>query len=294
MYNHPLSFGVKTAPQNTTYEAMRRVWLAADETPELEHAWLFDHFIPLGPDPTGPQLEGWTLLSAYAAQTQRIRVGLMVMGNTYRHPAVVANIGATLDVISNGRLDFGIGAGWNELEHDMYGIPLYKPGERIRRLGEACEVIRLLWTQTVANFDGKYYQLHDARCEPKPIQKPYPPFVIGGSGEQLTLRVVAKYADVWNFVGGSVEEFIHKCEVLDTYCGEIGRDPAAIRRSIQHRVDYANLAASRETLRPYIASGASHLILNLVYPYPDDIVPRLVSEIVRPLLDEQPATAAAS
>lgn len=294
MYNHPLSFGVKTAPQNTTYEAMRRVWLAADETPELEHAWLFDHFIPLGPDPTGPQLEGWTLLAAYAAQTQRIRVGLMVMGNTYRHPAIVANMGATVDVVSNGRLDFGIGASWNETEHDMYGIPLYKPGERIRRLGEACEVIRLLWTETVANFDGKYYQLHDARCEPKPIQKPYPPFVIGGSGEQLTLRVVAKYADVWNFVGGSVEEFIHKCEVLDSYCREINRDPAAIRRSIQHRVDYANLAASRDTLRPYIAAGASHLILNLVYPYPDDIVPRLVSEIVRPLLAEQPTKAAAS
>lgn len=291
---HPLSFGVKTAPQHTTYEAMRRVWLAADETPELEHAWLFDHFIPLGSDPTGPQLEGWTLLAAYAAQTQRIRVGLMVMGNTYRHPAIVANMGATVDVISNGRLDFGIGASWNETEHDMYGIPLYKPGERIRRLGEACELIRLLWTEPVANFDGRYYQLHDARCEPKPIQKPYPPFVIGGSGEQLTLRVVAKYADVWNFVGGSVEEFIHKSEVLDSYCREINRDPAAIRRSIQHRVDYANLAASRETLRPYIAAGASHLILNLVYPYPDDIVPRLVSEIVRPLLDEQPTTAAAS
>lgn len=291
---HPLSFGVKTAPQHTTYEAMRRVWLAADETPELEHAWLFDHFIPLGSDPTGPQLEGWTLLAAYAAQTQRIRVGLMVMGNTYRHPAIVANMGATVDVISNGRLDFGIGASWNETEHDMYGIPLYKPGERIRRLGEACELIRLLWTEPVANFDGRYYQLHDARCEPKPIQKPYPPFVIGGSGEQLTLRVVAKYADVWNFVGGSVEEFIHKSEVLDSYCREINRDPAAIRRSIQHRVDYANLAASRGTLRPYIAAGASHLILNLVYPYPDDIVPRLVSEIVRPLLDEQPTTAAAS
>jgi F420-dependent oxidoreductase-like protein len=289
---HPLSFGVKTAPQNTTYEAMRCVWLAADETPELEHAWLFDHFIPLGPDPTGPQLEGWTLLAAYAAQTRRIRVGLMVMGNTYRHPAIVANMGATVDVISNGRLDFGIGASWNETEHEMYGIPLYKPGERIRRLGEACELIRLLWTQPLTTFEGRYYQLHDARCEPKPIQKPYPPFVIGGSGEQLTLRVVARHADVWNFSGGSVEDFIHKSELLDTYCGEIQRDPAAIRRSIQQRVDYADLAATRQVLRPYIAAGASHLILNLSYPYPGDIIPRLVSEIVRPLLDEQRGTGA--
>jgi F420-dependent oxidoreductase-like protein len=294
MSSSRLSFGVKTAPQNTTYEAMERVWRAADETPEFEHAWLFDHFIPLGPDPTGPQLEGWTLLAAYAALTKRIRIGLMVMGNTYRHPAIVANMGATVDVISNGRLDFGIGASWNEMEHEMYGIPLYKPGERIRRLGEACELIRLLWTQTLTTFDGKYYQLHDARCEPKPIQKPYPPFVIGGSGEQLTLRVVAKYADVWNFSGGAVDVFTHKSELLDTYCGEIGRDPAAIRRSIQQRVDYADLGATREALRPYIAAGASHLILNLTYPYPDDIVPRMVSEIVRPLLDEYPRASASA
>ena len=182
-----LRFGIKTAQQFTSYDDILRVWLEADNIPIIEHAWAFDHFIPLGPDPTGSQLEGWTLLGALAARTNRLRVGLMVTGNTYRHPAVLANIGATVDHISHGRLDFGIGAGWNELESNMYGIPLYTPGERIRRLGEACEVIKRLWTETVANFDGKYYQLKDARCEPKPVQKPYPPFVIGGSGEQLTL-----------------------------------------------------------------------------------------------------------
>src|SRR6266571_4890086 len=176
-----LRFGIKTAQQYTSYDDILRVWLEADSIPIIEHAWAFDHFIPLGLDPTGPQLEGWTLLAALAARTERIRVGLMVTGNTYRHPAVLANIGATVDVISHGRLDFGIGAGWNELESNMYGIPLYMPGERIRRLGEACEVIKRLWTETVANFDGKYYQLKDARCEPKPIQKSYPPFVRGGT-----------------------------------------------------------------------------------------------------------------
>src|SRR5579871_1248322 len=199
-----LSFGIKTSPQQTTYEDMLVVWREADAIPVFEHAWLFDHFMPLGNDPTGPCLEGWTLLAAYAAQIERLRVGLMVTGNTYRHPAVLANMGATVDVISHGRLDFGIGAGWNELEHTAYGIPLPRPGERIARFAEACEVIKLMWTETVANFDGKYYQLKDARCEPKPVQKPYPPFVIGGSGEQLTLRVVAKYASVWNFVGGDI------------------------------------------------------------------------------------------
>jgi F420-dependent oxidoreductase-like protein len=278
-----LSFGIKTAQQFTTYESILRVWEEADTIPVIEHAWAFDHFIPLGPDPTGPQLEGWTLLGALAAKTQRLRVGLMVTGNTYRHPAVLANIGATVDVISNGRLDFGIGAGWNELESNMYGIPLYKPGERIRRLGEACEVIKLLWTETVANFDGKYYQLKDARCEPKPVQKPYPPFVIGGGGEQLTLRVVAKYANIWNFVGGSVDMFNHKQEVLDGYCKEIGRDPATIQRSIQQRINYDDLGASVENIRPYIEAGARHIILNLTAPYPENIVHKLAEQVVAPL-----------
>ncbi len=281
-----LRFGIKTAQQNTTYEDMLRVWLEADSIPVIEHAWAFDHFIPLGPDPTGPQLEGWTLLAALAARTERIRVGLMVTGNTYRHPAVLAKIGATVDVISHGRLDFGIGAGWNELESNMYGIPLYTPGERIRRLGEACEVIKRLWTETVANFDGKYYQLKDARCEPKPIQKPYPPFVIGGSGEQLTLRVVAQYANIWNFAGGSVETFRHKSEVLDGHCAAIGRDPRTIERSIQIVVNYNNPAETLNEIKPYIEAGATHIILNLRAPYPENIVHRLAGEIVAPLKRE--------
>src|SRR5579884_123188 len=281
-----LSFGIKTAQQFTDYDSILRVWKEADTIPVIEHAWDFDHFIPLGPDSTGTQLEGWTLLAALAAQTERLRVGLMVTGNTYRHPAVLANMGATVDVISHGRLDFGIGAGWNELESNMYGIPLYTPGERIRRLGEACEVIKLLWTEPVANFDGKYYQLRDARCEPKPVQKHYTPFVIGGSGEQLTLRVVAKYADIWNFSGGSVDLFKHKQEVLDGYCKEIGRDPATIQRSIQRQVNYNDMNETIDSMRPYIAEGATHIILNLRAPYPEGIAHRLAEEIIAPLAAE--------
>jgi F420-dependent oxidoreductase-like protein len=285
-----LHFGIKTAQQNTSYENMLRVWTEADTIPEIEHAWAFDHFIPLGPDPTGPQLEGWTLLGALAARTERLRLGLMVTGNTYRHPAILANIATTVDIISNGRLDFGIGAGWNEQEHAMYGIPLYTPGERIRRLGEACEVIKLLWTETVANFDGKYYQLKDARCEPKPVQKPYPPFVIGGSGEQLTLRIVAQYANVWNFVGGSVDMFRHKIEVLEGHCADVGRDPKTIELSIQERVNYTNLSETSDVIRPYIEAGATHIILNLSAPYPENIVHRLAEEIVTPLKAEYSGT----
>lgn len=279
----PLRFGIKTAPQNTTYQDMLRVWLEADEVPVIEHAWLFDHFMPLGNDPTGPCLEGWTLLSAYAALTKRLRVGLMVTGNTYRHPAVLANMAATIDIISNGRLDFGIGAGWNELEHSAYGIPLYEPGERIKRMGEACEVFRLLWTETTPNFDGKYYQLKDAYCEPKPVQKPYPPITIGGSGEQLTLRMVAKYADIWNFVGGSPEVFKHKSEVLDGHCAKVGRDPSTIERSIQSMVNPNDMQSTITTVQSYIDLGATHIVLNLRPPYPEGIVHRLAQEVIEPL-----------
>ena len=283
-----LTFGVKTAPQHTTYDDMLRVWREADAQPDLTHAWLFDHFMPLGADPTGPCLEGWTLLAAFAARTERIRVGQMVTGNTYRHPAVLANMGATVDVISNGRMDFGIGAGWNELEHTSYGIPLPAPADRIRMLGEACEIIKRMWTEEAPTFEGRYYQVQNARCEPKPIQKPTPPFVIGGSGEKMTLRVVAQYASVWNFVGGSVEEFTRLNGVLDGHCATVGRDPAAIARGIQYPVNYDDLAATRESVRGYIAAGCNHVILNLRPPYPEGIVKRVASEIAGPLSRETP------
>jgi len=286
MAGQKLSFGIKTAPQYTTYEDMLRVWLEADNIPSIEHAWLFDHFMPLGNDHTGPCLEGWTLLAAYAAVTKRIRLGLMVTGNTYRNPAVLANMAATVDVISGGRLDFGIGAGWNEREHDSYGIPLYAAGERIRRMGEACEIIKRMWTETAPTFEGKYYQIKEAYCEPKPVQKPYPPFVIGGAGEKLTLRFVAQYASIWNFVGGDIEMFQQRSTVLDNHCAAIGRDPQTIQRSIQVMVNLENLAETRGRVRDYAQAGATHLILSLRAPYPEGIVHRLDEEIVQPLKAE--------
>jgi F420-dependent oxidoreductase-like protein len=275
-----LRWGIKTSPQQTTYDAMLAVWQEADATPVFEHAWLFDHFAPIHGDLDGPCFEGWTLLAAYAAQTRRIRVGLMVTGNTYRHPAVQAHTAATVDVISNGRLDFGIGAGWNEYEHRSMGIPLYRPGERIRRLGEACEIARRLFTQPLTDFDGRYYQLKEARCEPKPVQKPYPPFVIGGGGEQLTLRVAAQYADIWNFGGGPVETFRHKVAVLHEHCAAVGRDPSEIELSIQPRVNYDNLDETAESIQGLVDAGATHIVLVLQPPYPAGIVGRLAQELV--------------
>lgn len=275
-----LRWGIKTAPQHTTYEAMRAVWQEADQTTAFEHAWLFDHFAPIQGDLDGPCFEGWTLLSALAAQTSRLRLGLMVAGNTYRHPAVHAHMAATVDVISGGRLDFGIGAGWNEYEHESMGIPLYSTGERIRRFGEACEIAKRLWTQPLTDFDGRFYQLKQARCEPKPVQKPHPPIVIGGGGEQLTLRIVAQHADIWNCPGAEVDTVIHKTRVLHEHCAAIGRDPAEIELSVQARINYDDLPATVETLRPLIDAGATHIILMLAYPYPEGIVTRLAEEVV--------------
>jgi F420-dependent oxidoreductase-like protein len=275
-----LRFGIKTAPQHVTYEAMLEVWQAADAEPAIEHAWLFDHFNPIQGDVAGPCLEGWTVLAAFAAATRRLRLGLMVTGNTYRHPAVLAHIAATVDVVSGGRLDLGLGAGWNEYEHTSMGIPLYAPGERIRRFGEACEIIKRLFTQPTVDFDGRYYQLREARCEPKPVQKPYPPFVIGGGGEQLTLRVTAQYADVWNFSGGDIEVFRHKVRVLHEHCAAVGRDPGEIELSLQQAVDYDDLPGTVETFRRFVEAGATHLVLNLRPPYPSGIIQRLASEVI--------------
>lgn len=275
-----LRWGIKTSPQHTTYEAMREVWQEADANPVFEHAWLFDHFNPIQGDLDGDCLEGWTTLAALAAETKRLRLGLMVAGNTYRHPAVHAHMAATVDVISGGRLDFGVGAGWNEYEHQSMDIPLYPAGERIRRLGEACELTRLLWTQDISDYAGRYYRLEQARLNPKPIQKPYPPIVIGGSGEKLTLRVVAEHADVWNASAGDAAELQHKMRVLHEHCSAVGRDPQEIEVSVQARINYDDLSATVATLQPLVDAGATHIILMLVYPYPAGIVARLAEEVV--------------
>ncbi|MBO0783375.1 MAG: LLM class F420-dependent oxidoreductase [Ktedonobacteraceae bacterium] len=288
--NNSLHFGVKTMPQMMMYEDIVRVWRATDANEVFTHAWVFDHFYPIaGADPSGPCLEGWTLLAALAAQTERVRVGVLVTGNPYRHPAVLAKMAATVDHIAHGRLDFGIGAAWSEQEHTSYGIPFFPPGERIRRMGEACEIIRRLWTEEVVTFDGAYYRLAEARCAPKPLQHPCPPFVIGGNGEKLMLRMVARYADIWNTSHtptSGVAEFRHRSAVLDDHCAAVGRDPATIERSVQLLINPLDLAAGRETLRQYIEAGATHLVLCLLAPFPDGIVERMAAEIAVPLSKE--------
>jgi F420-dependent oxidoreductase-like protein len=246
----------------------------------FEHAWVFDHLIAVGEDPTGPCLEGWTLLSALAAETKRLRVGVMVTSNTFRHPALLAKMAATVDQISHGRLDFGIGAGWNECEHASTGIPLYPPGERIERLAEACELIERLWTEDAVDFAGHYYQLDRALCEPKPVQQPRPPMVIGGGGERLTLRVVAKYADMWNIIPTSVAEFARKSAILDAHCAAVGRDPQTIERSVQVVADLAHTDEVQQSLQGYIHAGATHLILELQPPFTSRMVNRVADTLI--------------
>ena len=231
-----MRFAFKTSPQNTTWPDMLAVWKEADDIDIFESGWTFDHFYPIFSDSAGPCLEGWMTLAALAQATRRLRLGTLVTGIHYRHPAVLANMAATLDIVSGGRVEIGIGAGWNEEESGGYGIELGSPGERSDRFEEACEVIVSLLTRPATDFTGRYYQLTDARCEPKPVQQPHPPVCIGGSGERRTLRTAARFAQHWNFVGGTPEEFARKRDVLHAHCQDIGRDPEEIMLSSHIRL----------------------------------------------------------
>ena len=195
-----------------------------------------DHFASLGGDDTLDIFEAWTLLAGMAARTTRTRIGCSVTGNTYRHPAVLAKAAVTVDHLSGGRLEFGIGAGWAENEHTMLGLPFGTARDRADWLEEALPIIRSLWTEPRTTFTGKHYQLTDAVAEPKPVQTPHPPIWIGGVGRRRTLRMAAEHAAVWNAPGGSPAEVAELSAVLDGHCADIGRDPAEIRRSVQIRV----------------------------------------------------------
>ena len=255
-----LRCGLKLS-QNATIEQYRAVWRIADEA-GFDHCWCMDHFATLGGRDDGPIVEAWALLAAMAATTSRTRVGCAVTGNTYRHPAVLAKAAVTVDHLSGGRLEFGIGAGWAENEHTMLGLPFGTAGDRADRLEEACQVIRSLWTQARASFAGRHYQLTGPVAEPKPVQQPHPPIWIGGAGRRRTLRIAAQHASVWNAPGGSPEEVADLSGVLDRHCADIGRDPGEIRRSVQVRMP----ATPDELLAvaaAYAAVGVTDLLLVL-------------------------------
>jgi F420-dependent oxidoreductase-like protein len=239
--------------------------------------WIADHFMPSAGPIDAPMLEAWTVLTALAVAVPRVRLGPLVLGNTYRHPAVLANMAATLDQVSGGRLVLGLGGGWQENEHEAYGIPLPPVPERLARFEEACEVVKRLFTQARTTFTGRFYELHDAPLEPKAVQDPLP-FLVGGGGEKITLRIAARWADEWN-TWGPPEVLAHKNAVLDRHCEALGRDPATIRRSAQAIVRPENApvqsvpvahgmpqirgtaAELRDTMARYVEAGVDEFIL---------------------------------
>lgn len=282
----PARFGIMTAPSQVDYADLLRVWREADTVPGIEHAWLFDHLLPIYGDPTGVTYEGWTLLAALAAHTRRLRLGVMVTSNRFRPPAVLAKIAATVDVVSGGRLDFGIGAGSRpdvpmaRREYEAHGLPYHDGAHAVSALAEACAVIRRLWTEPEPfDFTGEHIRLAGAFGNPKPVQRPHPPVLVGGRAS-ATLRVAAEHADVWNYPGDDVADAVRRGALLDRHCADLGRDPASITRSLVLPVSYDDPAPVRETIRRATAAGFRHLVLMLPAPYPEGVARWLADEII--------------
>ncbi len=274
-----MRFGIKTPPQHCTWDEMLSVWRAADDMEIFESAWNFDHFYPLVGDPDGPCMEAWVTLSALAHATRRIRVGCMVNGTPYRHPALIANMAASLDIVSGGRLELGLGAGWHAGECEAYGIDLLPMKQRMDRFEESVQAVRGLLSNEFTDFSGEHFQIAHARCEPKGPQG-CPPIVIGGGGEKRTLRIAALYADHWNLAFASPETFKAKRSILERHCGDVGRDISDITCSVQLALpadqspeDSAEQAAA---LRDH---GADLVIYSLRVPYRVTVVESLAKAL---------------
>jgi alkanesulfonate monooxygenase SsuD/methylene tetrahydromethanopterin reductase-like flavin-dependent oxidoreductase (luciferase family) len=285
----PITFGLKTSPSQVAYADIQRVWREADAIPEIAHAWLFDHLLPIYGDPAGPMFEGWTLLAALAAQTERLGLGLIVTSNRFRPPAVLAKIAATVDIVSGGRLTLGIGVGSNPThpiarrEYDAHGIPFLAPGDAIESLDEACTIITRLFTEDEPfDFDGAQHHLQGAYCNPKPVQRPRPPLMIGGWGAR-TLRVIARHADIWNIPGAPLHdaaELVRRSRMLDEACAEVGRDPHSIERSVQIGVDYDDLPGTLAHAIAAREAGFTQIVLSLSSPYPAGIAGIIRDQVI--------------
>lgn len=276
-----LRFGVQTYPQHTTYADMLQVWREADEL-GFDTAFAFDHFIPLGGDANGPCFEGWTLLSALAAQTKRLKVGLLVTGNTYRNPAVLAKMVATVDHVSNGRVILGIGAGWYEREHTAYGIPFSTASVRAHQLVEAVQVIKMLFTQDNSNFNGKYYQLKDAPFSPKTMQKPHPPILIGGMGRKVVQPLAAHHADMWDFFASDPTQAKELNTNFDAICQRVGRDPKQVERSMSLQASQltGDMVKVRERIQAFADAGVQHLVIAFSAPYDREFLRRFAKDVM--------------
>jgi F420-dependent oxidoreductase-like protein len=227
-----ISFGAFISSERQKYQ------MILDDSLHLESlgyhsVWISDHVYGMYTNPADPRYECWTTMSALAANTDTIRLGQLVLCNPFRHPPLLAKMAATLDAISGGRLILGLGTGWNEGEFKAYGYTLESPAARVRRLDEAARIIKLMWTEEAPRYQGRYYSIDGAYCSPKPVQRPHPPLMLAGGGEELTLRTVARHADISNYAAwmGTPEAFKAKSEALDSHCRKVGRDPGEITRS---------------------------------------------------------------
>ena len=254
----PVRFGLKVNQQIHPIEIQREAWRMTEDA-GFDQLWAFDHLFALGPDPSALIFDGWTILGAMAETTKRVRLGLNVTGNLYRHPGLLAKIATTVDHLSGGRLEFGLGAAWNEPEFKQHGLPFPSAADRIRMLDESIRAIKALWTEPRANFAGRFYQLTDAIAEPKPLQKPHPPIWVGGSGPQRTLRVVARHADVWHGGGSTDDETRDLLKTLADHCAKVGRDVSQIRLAGSLRID--DIDASLKQLESRRKMGYSDFLL---------------------------------
>lgn len=280
-HDHPARIGLKLscgAPIST----FRRVWRIADEA-GFDHCWAFDHLVTTGPDDSSVDLfEGWTLLAAMAEATSRVRVGLLVTGMVYRHPALLAKQAVTVDHLSRGRLEFGIGAGWAATEYQMLGIG--DAGHQVGRLSEGLQLIGMLWTDARSDLDGRYFRLRDAVSDPKPLQRPHPPIWVGAARSAM-LRVVARHADVWNWAGDSLPDAVTAGSELRAACHKIGRDPREIRWSAQFVLDPADPATTINELRDWHKAGFTELVVSCSGSNPEQAA-EIAAEKIIPVIRE--------
>jgi alkanesulfonate monooxygenase SsuD/methylene tetrahydromethanopterin reductase-like flavin-dependent oxidoreductase (luciferase family) len=302
-----LSFGIKTSPMHTTYRDLQRTWQQADEVPDIDHGWLWDHMLPLTGPKDGPILEGWTLLAALAVQTSRLRLGLLVTNNQIRQPAVLGKIASTLDVISDGRLILGLGAGGTlpadaprtldahpgMAEYLAYGLPVASPGEGLERLAETVSIVRQMFTSDMFDFTGRHYTLSGTINEPKPVQPGGPLVLIGGTGTRM-LRLVAEHADIWNIPGpphASLDYLAERSQVLDRHCATIGREPTDVIRSVQLLITTDDPATTRATIGGLVGLGFTHIVVGVRPPLPDNVPRWLAEEIIAPVREKLGAAA---
>jgi F420-dependent oxidoreductase-like protein len=261
MIASPFRIGLKLIPEATSVEELRAVWRIAD-TAGFDHCWGYDHQLPVKHDLSAPVLDGWTLLGAMAEATHHVRLGVLVTGNSYRHPGLLAKMATTVDHLSGGRLEFAIGSGWAEPEHQMLGLEYDTAGRRLDRLGEAVQIIKSLWTEDVTDFEGSHYHVSGAIAWPKPVQQPHPPIWIGGRGEKKTLRLVALHADVWNLSSRDAEGDLRLVDVLTRHCEDVGRDPSTLRRTVQ--IYYSgDVDQTLRRAEPYLDNGFTEIIITL-------------------------------